>query len=195
MWTDLALASRSEIRIICTTSSPFLLMVRPPKLGRILAAEATLQPVLAKAHELRALAGLLDGYLPPELARQTRVINYRDGELVLVAATPAAAAKLRLLAPSLANFFLKQRLQVNSVSTRVQPNASREPDAAPQKSAYLSTLTLDRLSRLYKTMRNSPAREALRVLLQRRGRSPGASEGAPLPQTESGSRSARKPRT
>jgi len=76
-------------------------MVRPLKLDRILAAEAALQPVLAKAHELRALAGLLDGFLPPELARQARVVNYRDGELVLLAASPAAAAKLRLLAPSL----------------------------------------------------------------------------------------------
>ena len=80
-------------------------MVRPPKLDRILAAEATLQPVLAKAHELRALAGLLDGFLPPDLARQARVVNYRDGEVVLVAATSAAAAKLRLLAPSLVIFF------------------------------------------------------------------------------------------
>ena len=143
-------------------------MVRPPKLGRILAAESILQPVLAKAHELRALSGLLDGYLPPELARQTRVVNYRDGELVLAILTPAAAAKVRLLAPSLVNFFLKQRLQVNSVSLRVQPNASRRADAAPRKSADLSTPALAALRRLYNTMRDSPAREALGALLQKR---------------------------
>ena len=143
-------------------------MVRPSKLGRILAAESTLQPVLAKAHELRALSGLLDGYLPPELARQTRVVNYRDGELVLAVLTPAAAAKVRLLAPSLVNFFLKQRLQVNSVSLRVQPNASRRTDAAPRKNADLSTPTLAALRRLYNTMRDSPAREALGTLLQKR---------------------------
>ena len=143
-------------------------MVRPSKLGRILAAESTLQPVLAKAHELRALSGLLDGYLPPELARQTRVVNYRDGELVLAVLTPAAAAKVRLLAPSLVNFFLKQRLQVNSVSLRVQPNASRRADAAPRKNADLSTPTLAALRRLYNTMRDSPAREALGALLQKR---------------------------
>ncbi|HKU47010.1 MAG TPA: DciA family protein [Burkholderiales bacterium] len=143
-------------------------MVRPSKLGRILAAESTLQPVLAKAHELRALSGLLDGYLPPELARQTRVVNYRDGELVLAVLTPAAAAKVRLLAPSLVNFFLKQRLQVNSVSLRVQPNASRRADAAARKSADLSTPTLAALRRLYNSMRDSPAREALGALLQKR---------------------------
>jgi len=166
-------------------------MLRPPKLDRILAAEATLQPVLTKAHELRALAGLLDGFLPPDLARQARVLNYRDDEMVLVAATSAAAAKLRLLAPSLANFFSKQRLKVSSVSIRVQPNGSRKADAAPQKSAYLSTATLHSLSTLYKSMRNSPAREALRALLERRGVTP----AEPPPQREAGPPAGRKPRT
>jgi len=143
--------------------------VRPPKLDRILAAEATLQPVLAKAHELRALTGLLGGFLPPDLARQARIVNHRDGELVLVAASPAAAAKLRLLAPSLANFFLKQRLKVNSVSIRVQPTGSRPNAIAAQKSAHLSTPALNRLSNLYKTLGASPARDALGALLGRRG--------------------------
>jgi hypothetical protein len=142
--------------------------MRPSKLDRILAAEPTLQPVLAKAQELRAFAGLLEGFLPPDLARQTRVVNYRDGELVLIAASPAAAAKLRLLAPSLVNFFLKQRLQVNSVSLRVQPNTPRGAHAAPQKSANFSTLTLDRLRKLYTSMAQSPARDALGALLQKR---------------------------
>ena len=142
--------------------------MRPTKLGRILAAEPTLQPVLTKAHELRALAGWLDGFLPPDLARQARVVNFREGEIVLVAASSAAAAKLRLLAPSLVNFLSKQRLQVNSVSVRVQPNESREAPAAPQKSAYLSTVTLDRLRKLYKELAPSPARDALGKLLKRR---------------------------
>src|SRR5215207_5238868 len=123
MWTDLALASRSEIRIICTTSPlPYCVPLRLPKLDRILKADSALQPILAKAQDLRALAGLLAGFLPPDLARQTRVVNCRDGEMVLAAANPAAASKLLLLAPSLTNFFSKQRLQVNSVSIRVQPN-------------------------------------------------------------------------
>jgi len=164
--------------------------MRPLKLDRILAAETSLQPVLAKAHELRALAGLLDGYLPPDFARQTRVVDYRDGEVVLLAAYPAAAAKLRLLAPSLVNFFSKQRLQVISVSIRVQPNTSQNKDAAPQKTACLSVPALDSLSSLYKSMRNSPAREALRALLERRGVRP---EG-PHPRRAAEPRAARKPR-
>src|SRR5687768_1693736 len=165
--------------------------MRPLKLDRLLADEATLQPVLAKARELRALAGLLDGFLPPDLARHARVVNYRDGEVVLVAATSAAAAKLRLLAPSLVNFFSKQRLQVKSVSIRVQLNPSRSEGVAPRKSAYLSTSTLNNLSALYKSMRDSPARDALRRLLERRGFTPPGS----APQKGQGSPPRRKPRT
>jgi hypothetical protein len=165
--------------------------VRPLKLDRILAADAMLQPVLAKAHELRALAVLLGGFLPPELARQTRIATYRDGQLVLLAASPAAAAKLRLLAPTLARLFSEQRWQVNSVSTRVQPNASRESIVAPHKTLDLSTSALDSLSRLYRTMRDCPAREALRTLLERRGAIP----AEPPRQTRAGSPATRKRRT
>ena len=168
--------------------------MRPLQLDRILAAEPTLQPVLTKAHELRALAGLLDGYLPPDLARQARVVNFREGELVLVAASSAAAAKLRLLAPSLLNLLAKQRLQVNSVSIRVQPNGSHGRAAAPQKNAYLSTLTLERMGKLYQTMAASPAREALGALLRRQGAAPAVSSAEPRPRTTAVPPAGRKPR-
>jgi len=60
----------------------------------LLAAEADLQPLVTKAREIRALARLVDGFLPPDLARQVKAANLRDGKLVLLAATSAAAAKL-----------------------------------------------------------------------------------------------------
>jgi len=169
--------------------------MRPLKLDRILAAEPTLQPVLTKAHELRDLAGLLDRYLPPDLARQARVVNFREGEIVLVAASSAAAAKLRLLAPSLVILFVKQRLQVNSVSIRVQPKGTHEGAAATQKTVYLSTLTLERMGKLYKKMSASPAREALGVLLRRHGVAVELSSPEPRLQTAAGSPAGRKPKT
>jgi hypothetical protein len=169
--------------------------MRPLKLDRILAAEPTLQPVLTKAHELRDLAGLLDRYLPPDLARQARVVNFRDGEIVLVAASSAAAAKLRLLAPSLVNLFVKQRLQVNSVSIRVQPKGTREGAGVQQKTVNFSTLTLERMGKLYNTMSASPAREALGVLLRRHGVAAGVSAPEPRLRTAAGSPAGRKPKT
>jgi len=145
--------------------------MRLQKLGRVLSAEGDLQPVLAKARDLRALAGLVQGFFPADLARQVRVANYREGEVVLSAANAAAGAKLRLLAPTLSRFLSERRWQVNSVSVRVQPNSATRQVVAPQKTATLSTPALDSLRALHERMGPSPARDALGRLLQRRGRS------------------------
>jgi hypothetical protein len=144
--------------------------MRLQKLGRVLSAEGDLQPVLAKARDLRALAGLVQDFFPADLARQVRVANYREGNVVLIAANAAAGAKLRLLAPALSQFLSERRWQVNSVSIRVQPNSARQAAGAPQKSATLSTPTLDSFRALHDRMAASPARDALGRLLRRRGR-------------------------
>jgi len=88
--------------------------VRLPKLGRILSTDVELQPLLAKTRDISVLSGLVNGYLPPDLSRQVRVANLREGELVLLAANSSAAAKLKLLAPALSRFLVEQRWQVNS---------------------------------------------------------------------------------
>lgn len=163
--------------------------MRLQKLGRILSAEGELQPLLAKARDLRALTGLVQGFFPEEFARHVRVANYRDGELVLVAANAAAGGKLRLLAPTLSRFLSERRWQVNSVSVRVQPNGSRTANVAPQKIATLSTDTLHSLKVLHDRMAASPARDALSRLLQRRGLNP---EAPPLPKTTTGPARSRK---
>ena len=139
-----------------------------PKIDRVLLADGELQPVFAKARDIRALGGLVTGFFPPDLARQVRVANFREGELVLTAANSAAAAKIRLLATSLSRFLAKQRWQVNSVSVRVQPTDSSAviPHGQGVKSVHLSTQTLDILQKLHAGMRPSAAREALGALLE-----------------------------
>jgi hypothetical protein len=132
-------------------------------------------------------------FLPADLASQVRVVNFRDGELVLEAAHSAAAAKLRLLAPSLCRFLSSQRWQVSSAHLRVQPNASRAGVVARQKRAQLSTPTLDCLGRLYERMSTSPARDALARLLAESGTIP--REKVPPRRTESARTPGRKPRT
>jgi len=141
--------------------------MRPQKLDRILSAEGELQPLLAKAHELRALSGLVHGFLSPDLAGQARVVNFKDSQLALLAANSAAAAKLKLLAPALCRLLNERRWQVNSVSVRVQPTASPERPAQ-RKGVQFSTPALEALRELHASMRPSPAREALGRLLQRR---------------------------
>ena len=143
--------------------------MRLTKLDRVLSADGDLQPLLAKARDLRALAGIVHGFLSADLARKTRVANLKDGRLVLIADHSAAAAKLQLLAPALVRILQDQRWQVNSLSVRVQPNASRGAAAERQKSVYLSTHTLDGLRALHSSMRPSVAREALGRMLRRHG--------------------------
>ena len=143
--------------------------MRLTKIGRVLSADGELQPLLAKARDLRALAGLVHGFLSADLTRKTRVANLKDGKLVLIADHSAAAAKLQLLAPALVRVLQDQRWQVNSVSVRVQPNAARASAPPREKSVHFSTLTLERLRGLHERMTPSPAREALGRMLRRHG--------------------------
>jgi hypothetical protein len=156
--------------------------MRLPKIDRILSADGELQPVLAKARDIRTLGGLIGGFFPSDLARQVRVANFRDGELVLTAANPPVAAKIRLLASSLSRYLAKQRWQVNSVSVRVQPTESPAvvPKGQAAKTVHLSTQAVQALRKLHSAMGDSPARDALAALLERHGApDPTAAPGAP----------------
>jgi hypothetical protein len=143
--------------------------LRLTKLDRILSAQGDLQPLVAKTRDLRVLTGLVHGFLSADLARETRVGNIKDGNLALIAANSAAAAKLKLLGPALSQLLLERRFQVNSVSVRVQPNRPRIAAQETQKTVHLSTHALQRLRALYERLEPSPAREALAKMLRRHG--------------------------
>jgi len=143
--------------------------LRLTRLDRILSAQGDLQPLVAKTRDLRALTGLVHGFLSAGLAREARVGNIRDGNLTLIAANSAAAAKLKLLGPALSQFLLEQRIQVNSVSVRVQPNRARGAPSATPKTVHLSTHALEQLRGLYERLEPSPARDALGRMLRRHG--------------------------
>jgi hypothetical protein len=143
--------------------------VQPFKIGRLLASDAGLQPVIAKAREINALSKLCFDFLPTGLARLVRAINFNDRpgdrQLVLLAASPAAAAKLKLLSETLRQYLLEQRAQVNSVSVRVQPGIGEAADAAPRQPVRLSASALADLQTLYLKLPDSAARKALKALL------------------------------
>jgi len=139
--------------------------VQPSKVGRLLASDTGLQPVIAKAHEINALSKLCFDFLPPELARLVRAVNLRDHQLILLAASPTAAAKLKLLAEPLRTYVLEQGAEVNSVSVRVQPAPGPGRDGPSRQPARLSRGALDALQALYRRLPDSPARDALKTLL------------------------------
>jgi hypothetical protein len=140
--------------------------VHTPKVGRLLVSDTGLEPVVAKALEINALSKLCVDYLPPELGRQIRAANLKDGQLVILAATPAAAAKLKLVSEGLLLHLSKQRAKVNGVSVRVQPTLGGDSDIAPHKTTIsLSPASVAALQALHHKLRDSPARAALKALL------------------------------
>ncbi|MEO8718939.1 MAG: DciA family protein [Burkholderiales bacterium] len=166
----------------------------PSKADRFLIADAGMERVVAKARELRSLTKSCTDFLPPTLARQIRAVNLRDGELSLLAANPAAAAKLKLIAESLRKFLLQQGSKVNSVSVRVQPTRSHWDESAAPKAIALSDGGKVELSALYERLSpSSPMRRALGTLLERQGvriRSPNAPQKSAAGRKRTG-----KPRT
>ena len=142
------------------------------KIGRYLSAEGDFQPVMAKAREIDALHKLLEGFLPPELAAQSRVANFKDGKLVILAANGPVAAKLKLLSEMLCVKITKLGPKVNSVSVRVQPGSSEAIDDAVHKPALMSEAAVRELTALYARLPESPFRKALRLLLERHGLKP-----------------------
>lgn len=143
--------------------------MQPSKIGRVLASDASLQPVVEKARQISALSKLCFDFLSPGLARLVRAITFndrhKDRQLVLLAASPAAAAKLKLLSEPLLAYLLQHGAQVNSVSVRVQPGAGPDNVAAARQPRRLSRTALDALQALHQQLPDSPARTALKTLL------------------------------
>jgi len=143
--------------------------VQPSKVGRLLASDAGLQPVVEKARLINALSKLCFDFLPPGLARLVRAITFNsrpgDRQLVLLAASPAAAAKLKLLSEALVTYLLQHGAQVNSVSVRVQPGMGQENVTVVREPRRLSQTALNALQALHQKLPDSPARESLKTLL------------------------------
>ena len=146
--------------------------MQPSKIGSLLASDAGLQPVAEKARQINALSKLCFDFLPPGLARLVRAINIKDRQLVLLAASPAAAAKLKLLSETLRQFLSEQRAQVNSVLVRVQPGAANVPEVTSGPARRLSPRTLKELQDLHQRLADSPARRALKTLLDHQLKQP-----------------------
>ncbi|HTN28768.1 MAG TPA: DciA family protein [Burkholderiales bacterium] len=137
-----------------------------PRIDTLLATDSEMQPILAKAREINALAKLCKEFLPPELAAQLLPANLQGDKLVILAANSSAAAKLKLLSGSLSDFLAKRGAKVNSVSVKVQPAESAASEAIEPRSKRVSEQAFAVLSELYSSLGDSPARQALHRLLE-----------------------------
>ena len=143
--------------------------MQPRKIGRVLASDTSLQPVVEKARQISALSKLCFDFLPPGQDRLVRALSFNtrlgDRQLVLLAASSAAAAKLKLLSEALLRHLLQQGAQVNSVSVRVQPGVGSENVASRPAPRHLSQSALNALQALHQQLPESSARKALKTLL------------------------------
>ena len=122
--------------------------------------------VLAHARLLIKLANLYQKIAPAHLSQASTLANYKSRIIVIHATSGAVAAKLRQLAPSLADGFSKKGIECNDVQVKVQaPEINTQSMTSTQKP--LSIKTEQSLCELRDHLPQSPLRSALENLLAR----------------------------
>lgn len=122
--------------------------------------------VLAHARLLIKLANLYQKIAPAHLSQASTLANYKSGIIVIHATSGAVAAKLRQLAPSLADGFSKKGIECNGVQVKVQaPEINTQSMTSTQKP--LSIKAEQSLCELRDHLPQSPLRSALENLLAR----------------------------
>ena len=125
--------------------------------------------VLAHAKLLIKLAQMYQELAPMHLSQASRLANYKSGIVVIHAVSGAVAAKLRQMAPTLADGFSKRGVECNGVQVKVQ---AHESDAQSRTSTQkpLSLRSSHELESLRDSLPPSPLREAVDQLLARSAR-------------------------
>lgn len=129
------------------------------------AAEGTAK-VLAHAKLLTKLGSLFQEIAPPHLSQASTLANFKSGIVLIHASNGAVATKLRQLAPTLVDEFLKRGVECRGVQIKVQAQSHRE-SARPATQKPLSVKTSQELTALSGSLPASPLRGALEKLLAR----------------------------
>ena len=122
--------------------------------------------VLAHARLLLRLANLYQEIAPAHLRQASTIANYKSGIIVIHATSGAVAAKLRQLAPSLADGFSKRGVECNGLQVKVQAHKS-ETQSRTSTQKPLSTQTSQELTQLRNALPEGSLRDALETLLER----------------------------
>ena len=126
--------------------------------------------LMAHARLLVKLAQIYQSIAPAHLRLASHLANYKSGVVVLHAASGAVAAKLRQMAPTLADGFARRGIECTDVQIKVQapenPTQSSAPTVKP-----LAPRACDALSGLCDTLPDTPLRQAINHLLERAAKS------------------------
>lgn len=124
--------------------------------------------VLATARRHLQMQQALVALLPPGLGGACAVIKLDNQRLELAVPGPAYAAKLRQMAPSLAQALAQRGWLLNEIAVRVQAGMPRPGSRAPKppKTAQpLGPQALQAFDELGKSLRPGPLSEAIARLL------------------------------
>lgn len=135
-------------------------------LHHFLAAPDGAARVMAHAQLLRRLDGIFRRVAPLHLVQASNVANFKSGILVIHAHTGAVAAKLRQLAPTLANEVTLRGIDCRDLQIRVHATPLRSPPGKPP-ARPLSAGSRERLTALGEALPASPLRQAVEHLLAR----------------------------
>lgn len=122
--------------------------------------------ILAHARLLTKLARIYQNIALGHLGQASRLANFKSGIVVIHADNGAVAAKLRQLAPTLADAFSKKGIECNDVQIKVQA-AEKGKQSKTSTQKPLSSRASHELEILRDALPDSPLRSALETLLER----------------------------
>jgi hypothetical protein len=136
------------------------------KVGDLLAQTREFRMLSHHARRLAEVQQVLLEAVPLPLAGAIRVGSFQTGTLLILAANSAVAAKLRQLTPSLLFHVRKREIQVTGI--RVEVQVRKQQKACLDKPVRdLSRKTVDDLDRLADSLRDSPLKAAISLMVQR----------------------------
>ncbi len=111
-----------------------------------------------------------ESIVPSNLGQATQVMSLDGSTLVVMTEQGGMAAKLRQMTPSLLRLLATKGVILEAIAIKVLPPLPREPVVPSRDGQPLSEDTLDQFEQLYRQTEPSRLKDALRNLLESRGR-------------------------
>jgi len=137
------------------------------KIGDLLLQSSELRALSRRAQHLADLQRAVLEAIPRPLASVMRVKSLRSGTLLVAADNPAAAAKLRQLAPRLLEHLQKNEGQITGIRIEVQVAAQQKRRGTSSRKRPLDTRAIADFERLAGALKDSPLKHAVTRLVQR----------------------------
>ncbi|HEX5392557.1 MAG TPA: DciA family protein [Rhodocyclaceae bacterium] len=99
-------------------------------LGKFIRRDSDLARYVAHAGHLARLQQAYEQAVPPALARSGRVVNLKQGKIVIHATSGAAATKIQQVVPRLVAVFRQSGAEVTQIQVKVQPTEPRPAQRA-----------------------------------------------------------------